>query len=183
MKLKFLLDSALVLDADGNLLAQTADLFGGFGRDRGRSIIMQFMDIPSQDFNATGWINRIRLRHWNQPGEGYQLAYRKRTPVLVPVNHSTIQAALDQINDEIFEDWGKTIDWSYDSAVLTLSYTINTGGRVPNELPDEGTSQRILRIEVMSLPTEDWTGIEYIVEASFEFENEGRLEIISQHRD
>ena len=227
-EVKFLIDPALVLDANGNLRPQVANLFGGFGRDRGRSINMQFMDTPEQAFNAYGFINRIRYRHWNQQdGEGYQITYRKRIPVW-PVNHANIQAAIDRAHAEGFGNWDMGLDWSYNSAVLTLSYTVATGGRVPSTLPDvtgsrillinhmpahvaalytpeqleafnnvvihgpaafrryefnfPGTSDRILRIEVLPIRSIDGTGIDHIVEVSFEFENEGRLEVLSQHR-
>jgi len=227
-EVKFLIDPELVLDANGNLRREVANLFGGFGRDRGRSIVMQFMDTPDQAFRAEGFINRIRYRHWNQQdGEGYQLTYRRRIPVW-PVNHTTIRAAIDQANADGFGNWDMNLDWSYHSAVLTLSHTVATGGRVSSTLPNEiasrnllrnhmpahvanlyspellaafddlvvhgpvrfrryefnfpGTNERILRIEVMPITAEDGIGIDHIVEVSFEFENEGRLDVINARR-
>ncbi|MDR2533123.1 MAG: hypothetical protein LBC82_09820 [Oscillospiraceae bacterium] len=226
-EVKFLLDPALVLDSNGNLLSSVSNLFGGLGRDRGRSVTMQFMDTPDRDFNNEGWINRIRCRPWNQPGEGYQITYRKRIPIET-VNYATIKEAIDNAYADGFGNWEMTIDWSYDSAVLTLSHTVETGGSASNSLPNvatsknllknnlsgnmsnlygteliaafddviiygavqfrryefnfPGTSERILRIEVMPILTACGTGMEYIVEASFEFENEGRFDFISERR-
>ena len=227
-EVKFLIDADQVLDSNGNLLAEIAYLFGGFGRDRGRSITMQFMDTPDQVFNAEGFINRIRYRNWNQPAEGYQLTYRRRIPIW-PVNHENIQVAINLADTEGFGDWDMSLDWSYNSAVLTLSYTVNTIHQISSQLPNTmdsknllinympehitslysaklleafnditvhgpvtfrryefnfpGTTQRILRIEVMPIRTMDGTGIDYIVEVSFELENEGRLEVIYASRN
>ena len=227
-EVKFLIDPDLVLDENGNLLAEVADLFGGFDRDRNRRITMQFMDTPCQVFNENGWMNRIRYRDWTQPNEGYQITYRRRIPIW-PVNEQIIGEAVEQAYADGFYDWDINIDWSYDSAVLTLSYTVQTGGPVSNEflndeiarvllqdhLPEQvarhysqellasfdrvvvhgpvifrryefnfpGTNERILRIEVLPFTQPDGSVIDYLVEVSFEFENEGNLEVIRQRRE
>ena len=225
-EVKFLINPDLVLDGAGNLLAEIADLFGGFERDRGRTVTMQFMDTPDQVFNSDGWFNRIRYRDWNQPSEGYQITYRRRIPI-EPVNEQTIRLAVEQAYTDGFVGWDMNLDWSYDAAALTLSYSAQTGEPASSVLPDDemarellqehmpeqmaqhfnrelldafdhvvahgpvtfrryefdfpGTDERILRIEV--LPITSTTGVvDHIVEVSFEFENEGNFEVISQRR-
>ena len=143
-EVKFLIDAEQVLDTNGNLLPEMAHLFGGMNRDRGRRITMQFMDTPDQAFNADGWIHRIRYRHWNQPSEGYQLTYRRRVPI-GSVNHANIRAAMDQAREDGFGDWDMNLDWSYRSAVLTLSYTVNTGPGILSPLSDGVASGRLLK--------------------------------------
>jgi Leucine-rich repeat (LRR) protein len=227
-EVKFLLNPDLTLDANGNLLSGVASLFGGLGRDRGRIVTMQYMDTPDRTFNSDGLINRIRYRNWNQPGEGYQITYRKRIPITWPVCYETIQAAVASANAQGFGNWTKGIDWSYNSAVLTLDREVSTGGSVSGTLPNiadsrellkskipgdvaslygsaltgdfdsviaygpvtfrryefnfPGTSQRVLRIEVMPIKTADGNGTEYIAEASFEFEDSLTLEQLAERR-
>ena len=155
----FLLDADRVLDADGNFRLEYRELLlGGAGSavtgglpGRERRLNIQWMDTPEQIFNQHGWINRIRHRHW-QPNP-FQLTYRTRMPIAWPVTNEGIQAALMEAELRGFDDtnWSYEIDWSYDSAVLTVSHSLiqlpydQVHGLVPPlDLPDEAASREIL---------------------------------------
>ncbi|WP_271554822.1 hypothetical protein [Enterococcus mundtii] len=144
-EVKFLLEPRIVLDEDGNLSSsflQTLDLT----INRQRRIDMQFMDTLEQRFNDQGWIHRIRQRNWQND---WQLTYRKRFPLVWPVTEDSIQTAVKIAENEGFteEDWEFEIDWSYDSAVLSVSSTRTVDlplGVRPGALPDTSLAQRLL---------------------------------------
>jgi len=101
-----------------------------------RDIIMQFIDTRSLELFNAGWINRIRhhVRGGGQPGD-VQLTYRRR----IPINSGTrlteemVLETLMQARQEGSLQWAAQdglsdnveIDWSYNSAVLTLSRSVN----------------------------------------------------------
>lgn len=127
----FMLDASIILDEEGNFLPYYRNLLlGGAGSantngqpGRERRLYMQWMDTPDQVFSAQGWINRIRHRHWqNLP---FQLTYRNRVPIAWPVTEESLAAAFAQAYAGGFvgNGWELEVDWSYDSAVLTASYS------------------------------------------------------------
>ena len=161
----FLLDPARVLDEYGNFILEYRELLLGGGGSaqtndlpgRERRLNIQWLDTPAQDFSAEGWINRIRHRHWQSPTP-YQLTYRTRIP-LWPVTSENIEAAFMEAIEAGFclEDWDFEIDWSYNSAVLSITISApqleEVGGAVyPLGLPNDEYSRTLL---IENAPVDD----------------------------
>ena len=144
-EIAFLLDAELVLDEDGELCDDFLYALG-LEVNRYRRLYIQWMDTPNQYFNSDGWINRIRQRNWE---DRWQLTYRRRYPVAWPLTYDGIEAALLQALKDGFtlEDWDFEVDWSYNSAVLSLSDTVNIPfpeGAERGELPDVELARQLL---------------------------------------
>ncbi|MCL2215747.1 MAG: stalk domain-containing protein [Defluviitaleaceae bacterium] len=129
-EIAFLLDASRVLyDCGGFRLHYRELLLGGAGTaatgglpGRERILTIQWMDTPDQVFSQYGWINRVRHRDW-QPNP-FQVTYRNRIPLVGPVSEESIQAAMDIAYSQGFgSGWDFEVDWSYDSAVLSLTHS------------------------------------------------------------
>ena len=144
-EIAFLLDADLVMDDDGGLCDEFLYAIG-LEVNRYRRLYIQWMDTADQYFNSDGWINRIRQRNWE---DRWQLTYRRRYPIAWPVTYANIEAAFAQAIEDGFnlEDWEFEIDWSYNSAVLSLSDTVNIPfpeGVERGMLPDVELSRELL---------------------------------------
>ena len=155
----FLIEPSIVLDEDGNFIEFYRNLLlGGEGTaetdelpGRERQLNIQWMDTPNHAFNEGGWINRIRHRHWQD--NPFQMTFRNRIPVAWPVSESSIRAAkLEAIEMGFDPDvWDFELDWSYDSAVLSMSispsqlYYDEISNLVePLNMPDYASAREIL---------------------------------------
>jgi internalin A len=148
-EIKFLLNSDLVLDENGNLLDSVINSLGERGfeyrvptvADPLKNVKMEYLDTSDKKFDDKGFITRIRRRSWKQnesDPEGYQITYRKRIPLESVDNASIYEAILSaKQQSSSFASWSCEVDWSYDSACLTLDREFSTKKTVSvtSELP------------------------------------------------
>ena len=154
-EIKFILDPEKTVDKDGKLEQWVIDLFdtclpwitttldeNGMSRppmtmrNINREVFMQFIDTPALDLFNAGFINRIRHHHYggNQPGD-VQLTYRRRIsiPSGTTMTEEAVQAVYMQAKREGTFQWAAKsgisdsveIDWSYNSAVMSFSRSVN----------------------------------------------------------
>ena len=146
-EIKFLLDADKVVNPDGSLKQEVRDFYNNALPWNGplsqtldnvnRDVIQQYVDTPALDLWNAGWINRIRHHVYVRTGSSttgdVQLTYRKRININngTTVTEEMVQKAILQAKREGTYQWAAAspggladnveIDWSYNSATLTLS--------------------------------------------------------------
>lgn len=125
-------------DFSGTVLCETflRDTLGFTNQAiRFRRIDMIYLDTPCQSLDHHGWINRFRQRNWEN---GWQLMNRQRVPLPWPLTEQGIDAAVRRALADGFEpsnrndreqnvrsgQWHFEVDWSYASAVLSVTRSI-----------------------------------------------------------
>ena len=85
VEVKFLLDPAKTLDAEGKPLEEVLAALGYEGKVKNRG--MQFLDVEGKLYNEAGWSNRVRVK---QGKDEYDVTFKKR----YAVENGDIAAAL-----------------------------------------------------------------------------------------
>lgn len=136
-EVKALLDSSIVLGADKKLSSEFISKFNVTTEPR--LIKIQYLETNDKDFNAEGWINRIRIKDGKT---SFELTYKKR----YRVENGDIKAALDLANEKGFDinetSYEPQVDWGYNQMTLSMSNnksTKNTGYDAL-ELPDQNAT-------------------------------------------
>lgn len=111
-EVKFLLDSALVLDDENKLTDQVRGLF--HMEDDYRPIDVMYLDTAEREFWREGWTNRLRQKAGK---EKIERTYKKR----YPVSEGNIDVALAQAAKEGFGEYDAQIDWGYTDMTLSVS--------------------------------------------------------------
>ena len=119
VEVKYLLDPAKTLDAEGKPTEEVLKLLGWTGKVKNRG--MQFLDVAGLKYNEAGWSNRVRIK---QGDEEYDITFKKR----YAVESGDIAAALAKAEADGFvaglEDYEAELDWGYGK--LTLSVATET---------------------------------------------------------
>ena len=117
VEVKYLLDPAKVLDAEGKPTEEVLKLLGWTGKVKNRG--MQFLDVEGKLYNAAGWSNRVRIK---QGDDEYDVTFKKR----YTVENGYIAAALALAEADGFvkglEDYEAELDWGYNKLTLSISY-------------------------------------------------------------
>lgn len=117
VEVKYLLDPAKVLDAEGKPTEEVLKLLGWTGKVKNRG--MQFLDVEGKLYNEAGWSNRVRIK---QGDDEYDVTFKKR----YTVENGDIAAALALAEADGFvkglEDYEAELDWGYNKLTLSISY-------------------------------------------------------------
>ncbi|MBR4080384.1 MAG: hypothetical protein IKK21_01190 [Clostridia bacterium] len=117
VEVKYLLDPAKVLDAEGKPTEEVLKLLGWTGKVKNRG--MQFLDVEGKLYNEAGWSNRVRIK---QGDDEYDITFKKR----YAVENGDIAAALALAEADGFvkglEDYEAELDWGYNKLTLSISY-------------------------------------------------------------
>ncbi|MCL2410747.1 MAG: hypothetical protein FWC97_03805 [Treponema sp.] len=146
-EIKFLLCPEQTIDENGNLRWEVIELFNNAlpwvsgegnpatsGHVVNRDVVQHHLDTRHRDLFSAGWITRIRhLVRTNV----LDVTYRKRIPIVsgtrlteADVQRVVLQAKRENIHDWAWDspDGSVEFDWSYNSAVLTVSWRIDLSG-------------------------------------------------------
>lgn len=119
VEVKYLLDPAKVLDAEGKPTEEALNLLGWTGKVKNRG--MQFLDVEGKLYNEAGWSNRVRIK---QGDDEYDVTFKKR----YAVENGDIAAALAKAEADGFvaglEGYEAELDWGWNK--LTLSVATET---------------------------------------------------------
>ena len=117
VEVKFLLDPAKTLDAEGKPLEEVLAALGYEGKVKNRG--MQFLDVEGKLYNEAGWSNRVRVK---QGKDEYDVTFKKR----YAVENGDIAAALAKAEADGFvaglEDYAAELDWGWNKLTLSISY-------------------------------------------------------------
>lgn len=151
-EIKFLLDSAQVLNKDHLLKKEYRDYFET-GSDYLTMGIL-YLDTETQDFNSQGWINRIRVKEGKSD---FELTYKKR----YPIQDNNMEEALTLANQEGFDatdtNYSAEIDWGYSKMTLSLSCKKEKSNKGYDdlELPKKNAAIDMIK-DKMPGKEEDW---------------------------
>jgi len=146
-EIKFLLDAEKVVNPDGSLKQEVMNFYnnalpwsGSLSQtldNVNRDVIQQYVDTKNLELWGAGWINRVRHHIYVRTGSSntgdVQLTYRKRINIGTgtTITEEMVQKAILQAKKEGTYQWAAAspggladnveIDWSYNSATLTLS--------------------------------------------------------------
>ena len=119
VEVKYLLDPAKTLDAEGKPTEDVLTLLGYTGKVKNRGML--FLDVEGKLYNESGWSNRVRVK---QGKEEYDITFKKR----YAVENGDIAAALALAEADGYvaglEDYEAELDWGYNK--LTLSVATET---------------------------------------------------------
>lgn len=151
-EVKLLLDSAKVLNSDNLFKKDYRNLFNT-GKDY-ETIGVLYIDTEDYDFNAEGWINRIRIK---ENSSAFELTYKKR----YSIQNQNVNSALSLANTQGFDitdtNYDAQVDWGYQNMTLSLSCKKekSNSGYDELELPKKTKGIEMLK-EEMPGKLEDW---------------------------
>ena len=120
-EVKFLLDSAKVLDEEGKLLSEVRTLFGVKTTKKYEKIQVLYLETEDRDFERAGWLNRIR---WRAKKSRLERTYKKRYPIKGTGLEAVAAALADAPEAERLEPAGPysaQVDWG--ASKMTLSFS------------------------------------------------------------
>ena len=117
-------------------------------------ITVLYIDTEDYDFNAEGWINRIRIK---ENSSAFELTYKKR----YSIQNQNVNSALSLANTQGFDitdtNYDAQVDWGYQNMTLSLSCKKekSNSGYDELELPKKTKAIEMLK-EEMPGKLEDW---------------------------
>lgn len=144
-EIKFLLDSAQVLDENHALQAAYRNLFS-IEKDP-TTIGVLYLDTPNRDFNQEGWTNRIRIE---DGADEFELTFKKR----YSIENGDIDSALNQANQDGFDakdtNYTAQIDWGYSRMTLSIANNKTKSSKSYDnlELPKRKDAIKILQDKI-----------------------------------
>ena len=116
VEVKYLLDPAKVLDAEGKPTEEVLAALGWTGKVKNRG--MQFLDVEGKLYNEAGWSNRVRIK---QGDDEYDVTFKKR----YAVENGDIAAALAKAEADGFvaglDGYECELDWGWNKLTLSVA--------------------------------------------------------------
>ena len=116
VEVKYLLDPAKVLDAEGKPTEEVLKALGWTGKVKNRG--MQFLDVEGKLYNEAGWSNRVRIK---QGDDEYDITFKKR----YAVENGDIAAALAKAEADGFvaglDGYECELDWGWNKLTLSVA--------------------------------------------------------------
>ena len=116
VEVKYLLDPAKVLDAEGKPTEEVLKALGWTGKVKNRG--MQFLDVEGKLYNEAGWSNRVRIK---QGDDEYDVTFKKR----YAVENGDIAAALAKAEADGFvaglDGYECELDWGWNKLTLSVA--------------------------------------------------------------
>ena len=116
VEVKYLLDPAKALDAEGKPTEEVLKALGWTGKVKNRG--MQFLDVEGKLYNEAGWSNRVRIK---QGDDEYDVTFKKR----YAVENGDIAAALTKAEADGFvaglDGYECELDWGWNKLTLSVA--------------------------------------------------------------
>ena len=116
VEVKYLLDPAKALDAEGKPTEEVLKALGWTGKVKNRG--MQFLDVEGKLYNEAGWSNRVRIK---QGDDEYDVTFKKR----YAVENGDIAAALAKAEADGFvaglDGYECELDWGWNKLTLSVA--------------------------------------------------------------
>ena len=116
VEVKYLLDPAKALDAEGKPTEEVLAALGWTGKVKNRG--MQFLDVEGKLYNEAGWSNRVRIK---QGDDEYDVTFKKR----YAVENGDIAAALAKAEADGFvaglDGYECELDWGWNKLTLSVA--------------------------------------------------------------